>query len=112
MAYVFRLNRAASGQSRAVTTWFAALFDINPEINRDAVQATINNDFLAKLTSAKAPPPADTGPSKTFQTPPTSKKAGRSPEFRGQPRPGGQQHQEHEGLVVRRNGQLHYSSPI
>lgn len=81
MAYVFRLNRAASGQSRAVTTWFLALFDINPEISRDSAHATIAADFLAKLTSSKTAPPAAAGPSKTFQTPPTSKTVSRSPEF-------------------------------
>lgn len=81
LAYAFRLNRAASGQSRAVTTWFLALFDLNPEISRDSAQNTINTDFLAKLTCSKTTPPATTGPSKTFQTPPTSKTMPRSSEF-------------------------------
>ena len=79
-AYVFRLNRASAGQSKAATTWFLALFDLNPGVNMESALASINADFLAKVTSARTSPPAAATP-RTPATPSAARKAARSPEF-------------------------------
>jgi len=81
LVYAFRLNRAATGQNKAATTWFVALFDINPGINLEAAIAAIQTDFLPKITTSKAPATPAEGPAKSFQTGLTSKKTARSPEY-------------------------------
>jgi hypothetical protein len=83
LAYAFRLNRAASGQSRAVSTWFFALFALNSGVNTEAARTTIAQDFLTKVTaSTKTPPPAPTGAAKSASSSTMAlKKTSRSPEF-------------------------------
>lgn len=80
VCYAFRLNRAASGQSRAPQDWFFVMFALGPSDDVEKARKTIQEDFLPSITVARSKATGDVGPSKTFQNKPGAKLQ-RSPEF-------------------------------
>ena len=83
LAYVFRLNRVAAGQSKAPSTWFFAVFSLNSGINRDAARTTIAQDFFGKVTSCSQTirPPRSMPALSVQSSPSTLAKATKSPDF-------------------------------
>ncbi len=85
LAYVFRLNRASAGQSRATQETFAAIFELAPEINPAEARETIEARFVPSITVSQKKPPAAVAPSASFQAPSSVSRTAadrqRSPEF-------------------------------
>jgi hypothetical protein len=83
VAYVFQLNRVATGQQNAPTNWFCALFDLNPEVDMDQARRAIAADFFGTLAyaGAKGLTATGTGPAKPVTAKPGPAPVEHTPEF-------------------------------
>jgi hypothetical protein len=61
LAYLFRPNRQATGQSGAADGWFCALFDLNPDTDMDKARKAVEMDFLPSIAFVGPPRAAASG---------------------------------------------------
>jgi hypothetical protein len=81
VAYLFRLNRRAAGQSRAPESWFLAVFELAAGHTRDDALAVIEDEFFGKLSVGRSRPPTGPEPSKSFQSTQFRNAAGRAADY-------------------------------
>ncbi len=81
LAFAFRLNPAAMGQSHVPASWTCALFHLGPNTDPRTARQSILSRFLLYVTAAPVAKPTPLAPATRFQTAAPQTATAQSPEF-------------------------------